>query len=259
MKSFELMDTIVEKLHEIEHEENVRILLAVESGSRAWGFASPDSDYDVRFIYVHPLDWYLGLEKKRDVIELPINDDLDINGWDLSKTLQLLHKSNPTLFEWFSSPIVYIETEFAGRFREFMKQYYSSKSGLAHYLSMASSNYHAYLRGDVVKAKKYFYVLRPVLACKWILEKGSQPPMLFSELMESELAPEYVPILNELLDIKMNRPEIHEIPQIPELNAYLDNSFSEVQERLNSIENDQNDDWSALNEMFLRELGLKNS
>ena len=122
---------------------------------------------------------------------------------------------------------------------------------------MANSNYHAYLRGDMVRAKKYFYVLRPVLACKWILEKGSQPPMLFSELMKAELDPEYVPILNELLDIKMNRPEVHETPQIPELTTYLENSISDVRERLKSMENDQNGDWSALNALFLKELGIE--
>ena len=109
---------ICSKLHEIEKENNVKILLAVESGSRAWGFASPDSDYDVRFIYVRPKDDYLRLENVRDVIELPIDDVLDINGWDLQKTLRLLYKSNPTLFEWFSSPIVYLETDFADRFRK---------------------------------------------------------------------------------------------------------------------------------------------
>ena len=122
-----MFDVIQEELKKIEQRENIRILHCVESGSRAWGFASPDSDYDVRFIYVHPLEWYLGLEKKRDVIERPINDELDINGWDLSKTLQLLHKSNPTLFEWFSSPIVYIETEFADKFREIMTDYFYKK------------------------------------------------------------------------------------------------------------------------------------
>ena len=109
---------ICSKLHEIEKENNVKILLAVESGSRAWGFASPDSDYDVRFIYVRPKEDYLRLENVRDVIELPIDDVLDINGWDLQKTLRLLYKSNPTLFEWFSSPIVYLETDFADRFRK---------------------------------------------------------------------------------------------------------------------------------------------
>ncbi len=101
---------IKEQLRRIEDAENIKILLAVESGSRAWGFASPDSDYDVRFVYIRSLEDYLRLDATRDVIELPIDDVLDINGWDLQKTLRLLHKSNPTLFEWFSSPIVYKKT-----------------------------------------------------------------------------------------------------------------------------------------------------
>ena len=112
-----MRELIVNELKKIEAEYNVKILLAVESGSRAWGFASPDSDYDVRFIYIRPKEDYLRLEDVRDVIELPINDDLDINGWDLQKALRLLYRSNPTLFEWFSSPIVYMETDFADQFR----------------------------------------------------------------------------------------------------------------------------------------------
>ena len=104
---------IQEQIRRIEESENIKILLAVESGSRAWGFASPDSDYDVRFVYIRRPEDYLRLDAIRDVIELPIDDILDINGWDLQKTLRLLYKSNPTLFEWFSSPIVYQETEFA--------------------------------------------------------------------------------------------------------------------------------------------------
>ena len=141
-----MREIILEKLKDIETKENVRILLAVESGSRVWGFASPDSDYDVRFIYVRPREDYLRLEKARDVIELPLEGELDINGWDLDKTLRLLRASNPTLFEWFSSPIVYRDTEFADEFRSVMQEYFSSKRGLSHYLSMASSNYREYLR-----------------------------------------------------------------------------------------------------------------
>ena len=156
-----MKDTIQKELAQIEQTQNVRILLAVESGSRAWGFASPDSDYDVRFIYVRPKDAYLRLQKHRDVIELPINDALDINGWDLTKTLRLLHKSNPTLFEWGASPIVYLETDFAARFKSVMGRYFSSKRGLYHYIHMAAGNYREYIKGDMIKAKKYFYVLRP--------------------------------------------------------------------------------------------------
>lgn len=119
--------TIVRKLREIEKNERIHIILAVESGSRAWGFPSTDSDYDVRFIYIRQKEDYLRLEKTRDVIELPLDGILDINGWDLQKTLRLFHKSNPTLFEWFSSPIVYMETPFADTFRTMMGNYFSTK------------------------------------------------------------------------------------------------------------------------------------
>ena len=88
---------IVNRLEEIERSESVRILLAVESGSRAWGFPSPDSDYDVRFLYARPRDWYLSIDARRDVIECPIEDVLDINGWDIRKALHLLLKANPVL------------------------------------------------------------------------------------------------------------------------------------------------------------------
>lgn len=181
-------------------------MLAVESGSRAWGFASPDSDYDVRFIYVRPREDYLRLDPLRDVIELPINNMLDINGWDLQKTLRLLYKSNPTSFKWFSSPIVYKETEFADKFRNIMDDYFSSKCSLYHYISMAEDNYREYLKREMVRAKKYFYVLRPVLACLWIFDKGTALPMLFSERMEEELPRDLKDEVHRLLDLKMKSP-----------------------------------------------------
>ena len=249
-----MREAILKKLDEIETKENARILLAVESGSRAWGFASPDSDYDVRFIYVRPRDAYLRLEKRRDVIELPIEGALDVNGWDLDKTLRLLHASNPTLFEWFSSPIVYRETAFADEFRSVMQKYFSSKRGLSHYLSMAGSNYREYLKGDTVKAKKYFYVLRPVLACQWILDKGTHPPMLFSELVEAELDPTLLPDVNRLLDLKMNAPEIKTIPKIESINRYLDSSIEEVRTRIVQLPEDDNHGWEELNRLFLSQL-----
>ena len=118
---------IQEQIRRIEESENIKILLAVESGSRAWGFASPDSDYDVRFVYIRRPEDYLRLDAIRDVIELPIDDILDINGWDLQKTLRLLYKSNPTLFEWFSSPFVYQETEFADKLRDLMMHYFHQR------------------------------------------------------------------------------------------------------------------------------------
>src|SRR6056297_3590984 len=104
---------IQSRLEALEQQENIHIALAVESGSRAWGFASSDSDYDVRFVYLRPTNWYLSidLERRRDVIEQPIIDEYDVGGWDLRKALQLLRKCNPPLLEWLNSPIVYRSDE----------------------------------------------------------------------------------------------------------------------------------------------------
>ena len=249
-----MREKIQEQLRRIEEAENIKILLAVESGSRAWGFASPDSDYDVRFIYIRRLEDYLRLGAIRDVIELPIDDVLDINGWDLQKTLRLLHKSNPTLFEWFSSPIVYQKTEFADKFRDLMLHYFSSKKTLYHYISMAEGNYREYLKGDFVRAKKYFYVLRPVLACRWILEWGTPPPMLFSELLKAELPVELIDIVNQLLELKMSSPEVKLVKRISEINAYLEESIPSIKNAVRLLDDSHTPDWNELNQLFLQEL-----
>lgn len=121
-----MQSEIMQRLYTIEKENNIKILYAIESGSRGWGFASKDSDYDVRFIYTHPTDWYLSIEDKKDFIEIPINDLLDINGWDIRKALLQYKKSNPTLMEWLSSPIVYMENySTAQRMRELLPAYFS--------------------------------------------------------------------------------------------------------------------------------------
>ncbi len=160
---------ILRRLAATEAAHQVRIVLAIESGSRAWGFASPNSDFDVRFIYVAPPEWYLAvdLEEKRDVIEYPIVDDIDLNGWDLRKALRLFTKSNPALVEWIQSPIRYLErNDFAADMRALLPPLYSINSGLYHYRSMAKTNYHNHLLAEQVPLKKYFYVLRPLLASR---------------------------------------------------------------------------------------------
>lgn len=246
-----MRERIIEKLRKMEGEHSVRILLAVESGSRAWGFASPDSDYDVRFIYAKRKEDYLKLEEMRDVIELPIQDELDINGWDLQKTLRLLYRSNPTLFEWFSSPIVYVETPFAGRFRQMMQEYFSAKKSLYHYISMAEGNYREYLKGEMVRAKKYFYVLRPALACQWILVKRTPPPILFSELVAAMLPSKLKGEVDRLLRLKMDLPEIGQIPRVEVLNAFLDKQINEIKAILAAMPEGENKGWEALDKLFL--------
>ena len=186
------------------------------------------------------------------MIELPINDELDINGWDLQKALRLLYRSNPTLFEWFSSPIIYMETEFADQFRSIMTEYFSSQKSLYHYISMAEGNFRDYLRGEMVRAKKYFYVLRPVLACRWVLDRRTSPPMRFDELVAAELPDGLKPDVDRLLDLKMNAPEVKEIPKINAINEYLDREIASIKGRIEKLEKEQNSGWQILNDLFLR-------
>ena len=246
-----MRERILEELKKIEEKENVKIILAIESGSRAWGFASPDSDYDVRFIYVRKPEDYLKLEKVRDVIEWQLDEVLDINGWDIKKTLQLLHNSNPTVFEWCASPIVYKETEEFAWLKEILPMCFSEKKSLYHYWHTANSTYRDHLMGDAVKVKKYFYVLRPLLAAKWILDKKTAPPMLFDDLVATELEDEIKPELDRLLEMKKALPEMGLSPKIPVIDGYIERLLPEVKAMADAIE-DSASDWEGLNKLFLR-------
>ena len=251
-----VQEIIPAKLKEIEARENIRVIHCVESGSRAWGFASPDSDYDVRFIYVRPIEYYLRLDKTRDVIEWQLDETLDINGWDLQKALRLLHSSNPTLFEWNNSPIVYKTTPEWAEISAIIGHFFQKKAGLYHYLSTAKKNYREYLKGNMVKLKKYFYVLRPILACRWILEKQTPPPMLFSALADACLDEALVPAVTDLLRLKMETPEIGLGPRIDIINDYLDASIEEVDRLIQAIPGDEKVTWDELNRLFLEAVGL---
>ena len=226
-------EPIRNQLAEIETECGVRVLYACESGSRAWGFASADSDWDVRFFYVHPVEWYLTIRPGRDVIEPPIVDELDFTGWDLRKALELFYKSNPPLLEWLRSPIVYWE-EFstARRLRDLVKTYFSPKSCVFHYLSMAAGNYKKYLRGESVKHKKYFYVLRPILAAMWILDRDEAPPMEFQALLDALVKDGSIRgAVQDLLARKKSGGELAEGPRIPVLNDFIEERLAGIEAR----------------------------
>lgn len=251
MSDNNMRQVILTKLQEIERRENVRILHAVESGSRAWGFASPDSDYDVRFIYIRPPEFYLRLDKTRDVIEWQLDDTLDINGWDIQKALRLLHGANPTLFEWANSPIVYKTTPEWESLVPTLNRYFQRKAGLRHYFRTAKKNFHEYLQGDTVKLKKYFYALRPILACYWILQKQTPPPVPFAELTESCLDEALVPAVTELVRMKMETPELGVGKRIKAINDYLGASLKELDGRVRSVPGDAEVTWDELNQAFI--------
>jgi len=219
-----IRNEIASRLKKIEHEHSVEILFAVESGSRAWGFESIDSDYDIRFVYKHAVDWYLSIEKKRDVIEYPVDGVFDFSGWDIQKALKLFSKSNPPLLEWLRSPILYLEQ---GSLRKDLldleKKYFSPRACILHYFHMASGNYREYLKTETVKTKKYLYVLRPLFACEWIKKNGTPPPMEFEKLADEALASN--PVRNQVFDLlsrKRTNEELGEGPAIPDLNRYVE-------------------------------------
>lgn len=244
-------------ISEIEESEDVVVLYACESGSRAWGFASTDSDYDVRFLYLHPPSWYLAvdLESKRDVIERPITDILDVSGWDLRKALKLFRKSNPPLLEWLDSPIVYREKlKTASRLRELAATYCSPAACGYHYLHMAQGNNREYLRGDIVWRKKYFYVLRPLLAIRWLEADMGVVPTEFEKLVEA-VAPgkELRDAINELVVEKSNGAELDRGPRIPAISDFIAEEIA----RLESTKFEHAPVSPAiepLNEFFRREL-----
>lgn len=246
---------ILRRMQVAEAEHDVRILLAVESGSRAWGFESPNSDYDARFIYVHRQNWYLSvsLEEQRDVIENPIVDDIDLNGWDLRKALRLFSKSNPAFAEWIQSPIVYREhTDFASEARRLLPSIYSIEHGIYHYRSMAKTNYRGYLKTNLVPLKKYFYVLRPLLSVQWLERYGSAAPIEFHKLMhlvESDRV--LVNDINALLERKRAAPEMGLEAPVASIHNFIEREL----ERLEAIVPAtwrKNDISPRLNELFRR-------
>lgn len=222
-----MKDLILQRLNEIETTEKVVIFYACESGSRAWGFPSADSDYDVRFLYLRPIDWYLSIAERRDVIERELENNLDVNGWDFKKALHLLRKSNPPLLEWLGSPIVYQEKfTVAAQMRRLADVYYSPVGCMYHYLHMARGNFREYLKGDEVWHKKYFYVLRPILAMQWIENGYGVAPTAFGDLV-SRLVTNTVlrAEIDKLIEEKRQGAELDKGPRIAAISDFIESEL----------------------------------
>jgi len=243
---------IQNRLSGIEEEHKIEIIYAVESGSRAWGFESTDSDYDVRFIYRHSVDWYLSIVPGRDVIEYPIIDDFDYSGWDIKKTLFLLNKSNPVLFEWMRSPVIYKKYKPAyDLLNSASKEFFSTISSIYHYLYMAKGNYREYLKKDQVRTKKYFYVLRPILACMWIKEFNEPPPMEFEKLLS--LISSEQSLLKEilaLLDRKRRGVELGVEKRINIINEFIEHKFDYFETVVTEYQEQEKPDRKKLDFVF---------
>lgn len=234
---------IVRKLQNLEKMHSIKIFFAVESGSRAWGFASKNSDYDVRFLYYHRPEWYFSLKKQTDAIVRMEDDNLfDFAGWELKKTLTLLLKGNMSLYEWMHSPVVYLQTPEYDSFSQLAKEFYDPKALLFSYVSLAENNYKTLIKQHKIKKKKYLYILRTLAACRWIERKKTPPPIVMNEL--KQVLHENTQIetaLTELIETKKTGKETDTITPLTLVNTWIEKEltyYQKLAEQMPSIQKD---------------------
>jgi predicted nucleotidyltransferase len=249
------MQNIKHILTEIEAKKKIKILYACETGSRAWGFPSPDSDFDIRFMYMHERDWYLSLGVKKDTVEI-MDGDLDITGWDLRKSLTLLKKSNAPLIERFNSPIEYFSLpSFKEEFKKLIGNYYSPIAVFFHHHSLAKKFWEELKDKEEVKLKSYFYLIRSLLSCNWIIKDNTILPMHIEGLMKY-VEDEYKERLRNLIKLKATVGEKYLHPKNEKLNAWIMELFEFIEASKESL-TVNNADMGLLNEFFLKMLYAK--
>jgi uncharacterized protein len=249
------MENIKNILTQIEQKKNIKILYACETGSRAWGFPSPDSDFDIRFMYVHERDWYLSLSQKKDTIEI-MDGDLDITGWDLKKSLTLLKKSNAPLIERFNSPIEYFGVAgFKDEFKKLIATYYSPIAVFFHHYSLAKKFWEDLKDKEEFKLKSYFYLIRSLLSCSWIIKDKNVLPMHIEGLMQY-IDDDYKERLRNLIALKATVGEKYLHQKDEKLNEWILYLFEYIEaEKGNLLVNKA--DMGLLNEFFLKTLYAK--
>ncbi|MBR3225494.1 MAG: nucleotidyltransferase domain-containing protein [Atopobiaceae bacterium] len=248
-------EDIVSELDAMERKKGVCALYSVESGSRCWGFASADSDYDIRVVYVRPRNDYLKLEGLRDTIEWRLDDEYDVVGWDLGKFLRLMRGSNPTVFEWLGSTIVYREAADFQKVRDVALSCFDPVAHAHHYLGMAAKNIDHHIKVGNATLKRYLYAVRATLACRWAVEEKRPVPMAFSELSEAMLEPELAPVVANMVEIKRSGLESDRQDPIPELDEWLCVQEELLREKIGTLEHPVRIEWSVLDEAFLKIVG----
>lgn len=224
---------IEECLFKIQQKYDVYVLLAVESGSRAWGFASEDSDWDVRFIYQHKASWYFSIDEKRDVIEEMFENDIDAVGWDLKKALFQLKRSNPALIEWINSPVVYYRDDFfMMKLTPLARFCFNPTKAMYHYQRIYVKHDERYLQKQGYPMKRFMYYLRGILACQWIEKYKTMPPVAFQQLYEDIAEDEKIKEgISELVRIKSSGKEM-DMSEVPE---YLVNYYHPLAEYYSNL------------------------
>lgn len=239
------------KLDELQRQKECRLLLAVESGSRAWGYASTTSDYDVRCIYYYPQERYLSIRPPRDTVEWELNDVFDITGWELRKTLGLTLKSNLTVYEWADSPIVYRKSPWLPEFRQLIRRVLQPSLLASRYLGMAASTIHRYLEREEVPYKQYFYALRPLLAARWVLQERTPAPVPFADLRHL-LPDDMQAVTDELLALRSGSTEKATGPAHPAAMAFITRELAALDALAATLPPPETPDTAPLDDFFRR-------
>lgn len=247
---------ICDELAYIEASESLRVLYAVDAGSHSWGWASPGSDFDVRFVYLRPISDYLRLERGRDTREFVIDGDLDIVGWDLDKFLRLMMKSNPSVVEWLSSDIVYHEETGFEEVKRRLDECFDPVSCAWHYYGMAKKHDSRYLKGDSVPIKRYLHLTRAILACKWCIRHFKPVPMAYETLLRDRMEPELAPFLESMLETKRNGADSEPIEHIEALDEWVFTNLDELPGKIQQYVHRKKPNPAVFDEIFLRMLGL---
>ena len=250
---------ILRRLADIESKYDVKILLAVESGSRAWGFASKDSDYDVRFIYVHRKEWYLTLVEGRDVIEeLDSDGVMDFAGWDIRKALLLMSKGNCAFAEWLNSPTAYYkDVDFFNSISSLKEDYFRKVSAVNHYYHMAMNHDKRYLEKRGCELKRFMYHLRGLLAAKYAALYGTYPPVVFNELVESMVPDESIKAdIAELVRLKQESREHNTMIVNDSLVKFATGIADEIESMLGTFPEEKQMDYQKLDQFFLNILDI---
>ena len=237
-------------LAEIERLHDIRIIFAIESGSRAWGFASPDSDYDVRFIYVKHPEAYFNLGKAEDTLEYYPAPEMDMVGWDLSKYLKLIYKSNSVAFEWANSPIVYRKTAQWEQIAAIIGSYFNTKAAIYHYYGEGAHIFKANEHNSTISYKSYLYILRVILAARYIQRHNTVPPMPFADLVADNLPEELQQSVREVLALKTKIMEKDKEKRYSELDAFITAELPELKAYAESLETSTPRDIGPLNRSF---------
>lgn len=243
--------TIIKSLKNLEERENIKILFACEAGSRAFGTESVKSDYDVRFIYIRKINWYLQLYEGPEIIEITQNTKIEIIGWDLKKALKLLQKSNTTILEWIHSPIVYMcDKVFTAKLKNLAKLAFSPPSTIYHYVNMAKKNLHYLRKEETPSTKRYLNILRPLLNCLWIIEYGKIPTSNLTSLFYHKL---HNPVIIHQFELLIRaKQEGHRYFQSAQLDRYIEEIIPIIEEKVKKIQQKHTDLTDTFNQFFIK-------